>query len=438
MSRVAIIADDLSSATDCGVAFARRGMRTLVPLGSLGDLRGLPFDADVLSLDADSRVLSPREAYEEIARAASALRGAGSVGEVYKSIDSTLRGNLGAEIDAAIDVFEADLAVVAPAFPLHGRTTVGGRHFLHGVPMDRTEMARDPACPVKESDLVALLSSQSKRRVGLVDLGTLRAGGEAVWRRVDKLLMDRIELVVFDVETEDDLRRIAEVVAGSGRQVVWAGSTGLARHLPGVLASPVEYREPFAAPSSPKPALLVSGSLSAVTREQIAVLRRSGAVGVEVDPERIVVEEGVRQEEGTRCRTAAEEALDHGEDLALHVASSPEKRAAAEEAARKAGLDGSEVATRITGALGWIASEVVTGRDLAGLVLTGGDTAKAICQQLGGSGVELLDEVEAGVPLCRLVKSDDSRHHGLPVVTKAGAFGDGETLVRAFRVLKGA
>ncbi len=182
MSRVAIIADDLSSATDCGVAFSRRGMRTLVPLGSLGDLRRLPFDADVLSLDADSRALSPREAYEEIARAANALRGAGSVGEVYKSIDSTLRGNLGAEIDAAMDVFEADLAVVAPAFPLHGRTTVGGRHFLHGVPMDKTEMARDPACPVKESDLVALASSQSKRRAGLVDLGTLRAGGEAIVR----------------------------------------------------------------------------------------------------------------------------------------------------------------------------------------------------------------------------------------------------------------
>jgi uncharacterized protein YgbK (DUF1537 family) len=150
-----------------------------------------------------------------------------------------------------------------------------------------------------------------------------------------------------------------------------------------------------------------------------------------------VAEENARKEEVARCRAAVEEALDRGEDVALHIDSSPEKRTAVEETTRKIDLDGSEVAARITGALGRIASEVLAGQDLAGLALTGGDTAKVVCQRLGASGIELLDEVEVGVPLCRLVKSGEGRHDGLPVVTKAGAFGDGETLVRAFKALKG-
>ena len=103
---------------------------------------------------------------------------------VYKSGDSTLRGNLGAEIDAVFDVFDFDLAVVAPAFPLYGRTTTGGKHFLNDEPIHQTEFATDPQYPVLENDLVRLLSQQSKHKVDLAPLDTLRAGAAAVAKRL--------------------------------------------------------------------------------------------------------------------------------------------------------------------------------------------------------------------------------------------------------------
>jgi uncharacterized protein YgbK (DUF1537 family) len=54
-----------------------------------------------------------------------------------------------------------------------------------------------------------------------------------------------------------------------------------------------------------------------------------------------------------------------------------------------------------------------------------------VCRQLGGVGLEVLMEVEAGVPLARLVADPP-----LAVVTKAGGFGSPDTIVRAVGLLR--
>lgn len=46
-----------------------------------------------------------------------------------KKIDSTLRGNLGAEIKAVDDVFNPDIVIIAPAYPANQRVTIGGYHY---------------------------------------------------------------------------------------------------------------------------------------------------------------------------------------------------------------------------------------------------------------------------------------------------------------------
>jgi uncharacterized protein YgbK (DUF1537 family) len=438
-ARVGIIADDLSSATDCGVAFARGGMRTLVPLDPGSVHGGLPRDCEVVSVDTDSRALAPPDAYDAVRGAALAIRDAGFGETVYKSVDSTLRGNLGAEIDAAMDAFGADLAVVAPAFPLYGRTTNAGRHYLRGVPIAQTEIARDPKTPVSESDLVALLGSQSGRRAEKVELKTLRSGREGVLRRVEALVGRGARFAVFDAEEEEDLKRLAETFSDPPCRMVWAGSTGLARHLPGVLA-PVRAAEK-ASPetrSGVGPALLVAGSVSEVTRGQILTLERlSGVARVELDPVALVGEVGVAEAEERRCQRATAQALDGGRSVALSLTPSTGARLAVRDATVGGSSGPRDVSARIASALGSIAAGVAAERNLAGMVLTGGDTAKAACLALGAVGLELLDEVEPGVPLGRLVVKGSGRHAGLAVVTKAGAFGDGEMLVRAFRALIG-
>ncbi len=100
MRRIAIIADDLTGASDTGVQLARRGLHTIVALDP-HQPASVP-DCDVLVVDTDSRALTGPEAYATVARAVRKVMTAGYQ-PVYKKLDSTLRGNIGAELDAVMD-----------------------------------------------------------------------------------------------------------------------------------------------------------------------------------------------------------------------------------------------------------------------------------------------------------------------------------------------
>src|SRR5436190_1924736 len=70
------------------------------------------------------------------------------------------RGPLAAELEAARAASGRTAAVVAPAFPATGRTTVGGVQLVDGEPVHRTRFARDLVSPVREADLVRLLGAR--------------------------------------------------------------------------------------------------------------------------------------------------------------------------------------------------------------------------------------------------------------------------------------
>jgi D-threonate/D-erythronate kinase len=119
--QVAIIADDLTGAADTGVQLARAGYRTAVAF------RGAPIppadDLDAVALDTDSRAMPAGFAAKRVMEAAHAVR---NTPFIYKKLDSTLRGPIAVELSAALGVSGRDRAVVAPAFPAAGRTTVEG------------------------------------------------------------------------------------------------------------------------------------------------------------------------------------------------------------------------------------------------------------------------------------------------------------------------
>ena len=69
---------------------------------------------------------------------------------------------------------------------------------------------------------------------------------------------------------------------------------------------------------------------------------------------------------------------------------------------------------------------------VSGLFLTGGDTAIAVIQQLGASGSHIEREIVPGFVQGRLL---GGRQEGLPIVTKAGAFGTEEDIYQCIRSL---
>src|SRR5262245_17358109 len=143
MADVLVVADDLTGGNATGALFARRGLRA-VTVREIAHAHRYAPDVDVIVVNTGTRHAPPAEARAAVAAVVAAL---GDVRLVVKRVDTTLRGNVGAELDGVLDALPAR-ALCVPAFPAAGRTTVGGMHLVDGVPLAETDAARDPLAPV--------------------------------------------------------------------------------------------------------------------------------------------------------------------------------------------------------------------------------------------------------------------------------------------------
>ncbi len=216
-----VLADDLTGAMDTGVAFARAGLETVVSFAS----RPEP-EAPVLVVTTDSRAAEPIAAVRSAKRAAQRLAGR----YVYKKIDSTLRGNIGAEISAVLEALNLKKAVICPAFPKSGRTVVNGRLLVNGVPLEKTAFARDSVSPALTSCIAELLERESGIKAAGIGLSEVEKGP----RHLSRSLAEKPErLIVVDAVTSKHLAAIAGALAVTYIACLPCGSAGLAQALPG-------------------------------------------------------------------------------------------------------------------------------------------------------------------------------------------------------------
>lgn len=430
MLKIAIIADDLTGANDSGVQLTKNGLKTSV-IFNMKDEAVTGQNAVVV--DTDSRSVTVGEAYGRVKEATEFLR-RNQFDVIYKKMDSTLRGNLGAEIDAIYDTVHPDFVIIAPAFPLNGRITINGFHYLNDQLLHHTEVAVDPKTPVNESYIPKLLLEQTERKVEVITCEELHMGTEYIAARLRKLHEQNIPYLVFDSASEDDLRAIVEFVSQTPYQVVWAGSAGLAHYLPETrtAARDLQHRIPPISAAS-EPVLLVIGSVSKESRKQLDFLLDCADVeGIMLRSERAVSATQDLEREKCRVFTEIEHILARGKHIVLYSSGEPEDVQKAVAAGKLRGLDPKQVSSRISVVLGEIAVETLARFDIRRVVLTGGDTAKQVCTQLGTERYELLGEVETGVPIGRLTGFKE-----LYAVTKAGSFGTEEVLLHSVQLLTG-
>jgi uncharacterized protein YgbK (DUF1537 family) len=407
MPQILIIADDLTGAADAGATFAHAGWPTVVALRLAAEL---PV-SDVLVASTESRGLAREEAVARVQLVARRLQGTGLLRKtiyVYKKIDSTLRGYPGPELAAAMGVFGLKRVLVAPAFPAQGRTTVGGRQLVDGVPVERSVFGREVPC----SELSILFQPERKGKPPrLIGLESVRRGTDAVRAALDA---SNTGLVIADAETDADLKVIAQGAVRCGVDL-WCGSAGLAQALAQVLPRPESKIPRPAVPPPPRGAILaVAGSRQPRTARQVEVAQDWGVAVVY--PALGLPEGEAASPERTIQRTARR--LADGEHVILTTA----------------GLDDAPRGEQaMASRLASVVRELAAGSWLGGLVLTGGDIAAAACAALEADALWLHGETQPGIAWGVLL---GGLLPGLPVVTKAGGFGTDETLVVAIRMLQ--
>ncbi|WP_339060310.1 four-carbon acid sugar kinase family protein [Tepidibacillus marianensis] len=281
------------------------------------------IDTDVVVIDTDTRGISKDEAYQKVFEVSTNLKDY-PFKYLYKKIDSTLRGNIGAEINAILDVFPKDFAIIAPAYPSIGRTTIDGNHYLNGIMIHQTEIAKDPKTPVLESNIEKLLEFQTKRLSATISLETLRKGEEYVHSYLQKLKNDGIELVIVDIQHEGDLERLTKYVLSSRYDVLWVGSAGLAEHL----SSNIDYKNEkneTKIMKKDKPVIVVAGSMSQITKEQIDYMKgKDGVSFIELNPT-LLFDKTSKKDELERCKLILVNEVQKGKDLVLSVGTQPEQ-----------------------------------------------------------------------------------------------------------------
>ncbi len=299
--------------------------------------------------------------------------------------------------------------------------------------MHETEFGTDPTAPVKDANIARRLAEGSRRKAGQITLEQLRAGPTQIRNTLQSLLADRIELVVVDIAEQDDLRRICTGLSQSGLRIIWVGSTGLAEFVPlafgaAPASSTVKQDHSF----DPRPALALVGSASETTHQQLGYAQTNNQLNIiNLDPTRMIQYGTIATAELEQASSSLRTAIDSGRDAALVVRASRDEIAATQQLGAQLNLSPAQVAQRIVDGLAQAGSILVREGKISGIVATGGDTANALCYALGAQALEILGEVEAGIPIMQLIGEAS-----LPLVTKAGGFGSPAAMADALVKVK--
>lgn len=411
-----VVADDMTGAADVGVQLAARGIRTLVTLEPVTAWRDAAAGHPVLVASTDSRHLAPAEAAARVREAVAWARDAG-VPRVYKKIDSTLRGNLGAELEACLRASGVRVLPLLPAFPALGRTTRAGRVYVHGRPLEQTTFAHDPLEPAADSDVAAVIGRQT---------------GLATWTAalpVDDTSPPHDGILIVDAETDDDLARAGRWLARHDLLRAAAGSSGFAAHLPALLRLPPSHTE---ATRYPDRMLVVCGSVNDVALVQADRAAADGLASVRVTPDLLLADGPCAGPALDALTDEVREHERHGRSVLLRTAVDRRDLEAAVARGAAAGLGADAVLHAVAGNVGRIAGVVVdrTGFELMGVI--GGDTLRAVARALGWRGLRPLREVVPGVPISATVGGRGPRL----VVSKPGGFGPPDVLAHVMRELR--
>ncbi len=409
MIKLLVLADDFTGSLDTGVQFRAKGTR--IRFGSPDNryFTNLDEDIQVLIVDTESRHLPPEEASAVIRQVVRDAVAAG-VRYIYKKTDSGLRGNIGAELAAALAASAQPVLHFIPAYPQIGRTTRNGIHYIKGIPVGESVFAKDPFNPVLHSGVRDVILSQSNASVSIT--------GEA---------LPENGIVVHDAESEEDLTAIAAKLKEDNQLTLLAGCAGFAAVLPELLD--LELAEDALPEFTPR-LLTLCGSINPITIEQLEAAEAAGVPKIN-----LTVTQKLR-ENWLESRDGQAEVSQWAQTIACHPStvidcdglSDPEEL----EALRKElGLSFEEMRCRIAENMGKITKILLDMGTDATLLITGGDTLLAAMNQLGQEELIPIREISPGVVLSQI----RYREHTYSLLSKSGGFGQKDLLAQLQKII---
>lgn len=432
MPQCVVIADDLTGANATGVLLKKMNYKAFTVMNSERIELSTLSSCDCVLYPTDSRGVAPEIAYNRVYNVCELLKN-DDVKVYCNRIDSTLRGNLGAETDAMLDSLgEEYVAIAASCFPSSGRIICGGYMLVDGVPLHKTNIALDPKTPVKVSEVAKLFDEQSKYQVSSIQMKDLMHGKHYLADLMKKCVEGGSRIIVLDCISQEDLDLIADAVITSGMKIVAVDPGVFTATLARKLIKPTEQVKEKAKTRI----LAVVGSVNSNTKDQMEELWLSQKTHkVMVKTKRFLEGELVREGEINRV---VEEVLSECDKYTVTTVAGdglyPENRIDFTYYMEKYNCSLDDATGMINSAFAEITYRIFKADpNFKGMYTSGGDITVAVCQKFGTAGLELMDEV---LPLAAYGKILKGEFDGVHIITKGGSQGKKDAINKCITYLK--
>jgi len=405
-----IIADDLTGANDTGVQFSKKGYNTIVSILDESENIIIPDKTDVLVIDTETREVDAKTAQQRIKNVLQRLNFSDK-DIFYKKVDSTLRGCIGAELEEMINILEKDICVFTPTFPAQQRITIGGYLIVNGKPLGLSKYYSGDLLPIARIDFIDVIK-----------------GHEAIFEKLNKLYQEGNKIVIVDATEEMHLKDIFNSINRFEGSVLYAGSAGLANYFPKSYNKNRSFK--LNMEKNKGPVLIVGGSRNPITKSQINHLKGE----IDFFDLNINIEEiwSNRKTILEHFLTESITVIKNGQHLVIRTDSFyNDKENINKKLMQKHNLSFRELELVIRKFLGELTAEIVRNSPARNIILTGGDIVLGVCSALGIQNLNIVDELLPGIPL----STANLKNINLKIVTKAGGFGEKDTLFKLIKKL---
>ena len=422
MQKYIVIADDLTGSNATCSLFKKIGLRAASILKLQGDIN---YDVDVISYSTASRGLDKEEAYNKVSEAIKILKSKDVL--VYnKRIDSTLRGNIGTEINAMLDNLEDDrIAVVIPSYPDSGRIVVNKTMLVNGVLLENSDAGKDPKTPIKTSCVESLIQKDIKYSSTYFTLSDIEQPIEEIVKKIQEAIK-KSRVLIFDAVNNEDIIKISKAIIHSDINIITVDPGPFTLYYSKELQKKNHLE---------KKILMVIGSVTATTKKQIEYILQEEDIFLV----KMKVEDFFEKE---TCLKEIERVIAYikkgiaSYDLFL-VTTSPigdEKKADLQKLAENLNTTVEEISKIIANTLTETVVKILKETEkFEGVYSSGGDITIALLEKLKAIGVEIREEVIPLAAYGRLIGGD---FPNLKLVSKGGMVGDEKTIKLCLHKIK--
>ncbi|MDD6281966.1 MAG: four-carbon acid sugar kinase family protein [Oribacterium sp.] len=441
-----VVADDFTGASDAASMLAEAGVPTVLFNGVPEQMPVLREDIRAIVVAEKSRTIPAAEAVDVMLTAFHWLHEIGARQLYFKycaTFDSTQKGNIGPVADAVLQQYDFPYTLLVPALPVNGRTVKNGMLFVNGVPLAESHMRNHPLTPMTESKVCRLMEMQSKYKAYHISLRELETWNSepAALAEYQKLHAGKQQTKYYLVpdyfeDAHGDL--IADIfgdlpflTGGSGllgalgRRFMRMHSELLNTIVDVGVVNDRKQSTVISGVTAEKlnggiekgKALLLAGSCSAITLNQISDYAAKGKTTIFLDPVKLV-------NGRINITTILTEVEAAGDGVLVYSSQNPEELRRTQEL----GLE--RVSEKLEMTMGMLARSVVEA-GYTRIISAGGETSGAVTKALGYTAFYIGKNVAPGVPIMTPVENDKLR-----IVLKSGGFGQKDFFERAVEMTK--